>query len=268
MEATNKSYPTDLTNDQWELIKDLIPAAGTEGRKRTVYIRGILNAIFYINAAGCAWRMLPHDFPVWQTVYGYFRHWRITNTWQEINAKLQQWYRVSEGREATPSAGCIDSQSTKIASRLASPEEVGIDGGKLVNGRKRHILVDTLGLLMMVVVTAANLNDRKGAVMVLEKLNQIRDRFPRLSTIWVDRGYNGKAFILAILHSFYWCLQVVVPPVGQKGFVVQQKRWVVERTFAWFSRFRRLNREYELLPQTSEAFFYVGMIQILLKRLA
>ena len=147
--------------------------------------------------------MLPHEFPACQTVYGYFRHWRITKTWQYINAKLQQWYRVSEGREATPSAGCIDSQSTKIASRLASPEEVGIDGGKLVNGRKRHILVDSLGLMMMVVVTAANLNDRKGAIMVLEKLSEIRDRFPRLSTIWVDRGYSGKTFIMAILHTFY-----------------------------------------------------------------
>ncbi len=268
MEAIKKSYPTDLTDDQWELVKELIPAAGTGGRKRSVDIRAILNAIFYINAAGCAWRMLPHDFPVWQTVYGYFRHWRITNTWQEINAKLQQWYRVSEGREATPSAGCIDSQSTKIASRLASPEAVGTDGNKFVNGRKRHIFVDTLGLLLMVVVTAANLDDRKGATMLLEKINQIRDRFPRLSTILVDRGYKGKAFVLAILHTFYWCLQVVVPPVGQKGFVVQQKRWVVERTFAWFSRFRRLTREYELLPETSEAFFYVGMIHILLKRLA
>ncbi len=120
------------------MIKALIPAAGTGGRKRTVYIRAVLNAIVYINAAGCAWRMLPHDFPVWQTLYGYFRQWRITKTWQYINAKLQQWYRVSEGREATPSAGYIDSQSTKIASRLASPEEVGINGGKLVNGRKRH----------------------------------------------------------------------------------------------------------------------------------
>jgi len=171
MEATKKSYPTDLTDNQWELIKDLIPAAGTGDRKRTVDIRAVLSAIFYINAAGCAWRMLPHDFPVWQTVYHYFRHWRITNTWQEINAKLQQWYRVSEGREATPSAGCIDSQSTKIASRLASPEAVGIDGKKLVNGRKRNLLVDTLGLMMMVVVTAANVNDRKGATMILEKLN-------------------------------------------------------------------------------------------------
>jgi putative transposase len=120
----------------------------------------------------------------------------------------------------------------------------------------------------MVVVTAANVNDRKGATMLLEKINQIRDRFPRLSTILVDRGYSGKAFVLSILHTFYWCLQVVVPPEGQKGFVVQQKRWVVERTFAWFSRFRRLTREYELLPETSEAFFYVGMIHILLKRLA
>ena len=167
MEATNKSYPTDLTDSQWELVKDLIPVAGKGGRKRTVDIRAILNGIFYINAAGCAWRMLPHDFPVWQTIYHYFRHWRITNTWQEINAKLQQWYRTSEGREATPSAGCIDSQSTKIASRLASPEAVGIDGNKLVNGRKRNLLVDTLGLMMMVVVTAANVNDRKS---VFEKL--------------------------------------------------------------------------------------------------
>lgn len=146
-------------------------------------------------------------------------------------------YRVSKGRESTPSAGCIDSQSTKIASRLAAPEAVGIDGGKLVNGRKRNLLVDTIGLLMMIVVTVANLNDRKGATIVLERLNQIRDRFPRLSKIWMDRGYSGQSFILVILHTFYWCLQVVVPPAGQKGFVVQPKRWVVERTFAWFSRF-------------------------------
>ena len=151
---------------------------------------------------------------------------------------------------------------------MASPEAVGIDGNKLVNGRKRNLLVDTLGLMMMVVVTTANVNDRKGATMILTKLNQMRDRFPRLSTIWVDRGYSGKAFIMAILHTFYWYLQVVVPHIGQKGFVVQQKCWVVERTFAWFSRFRRLTREYELLPETSEAFFCVGMIQILLKRLA
>ncbi|OYQ63701.1 transposase [Pseudanabaena sp. SR411] len=123
-------------------------------------------------------------------------------------------------------------------------------------------------LLMKVVVTAANLNDRKDTTIRLEKINQIRDRFPRLSTIWVDRGYSGKAFILATLHTFYWCFQVVVPPREQKGFVVQQKRWVVECTFAWFSRFCRLNREYELLPETSEAFFYVGMIQFLIKRLA
>jgi putative transposase len=268
MEATRKAYPTDLTDSQWELIKGLIPAAGVGGRKRTTDIREVLNAIFYIDAAGCAWRMLPHDFPIWQTVYSYFRHWRITNFWQDINAKFQQWYRASEGREATPSAGCIDSQSTKIGVRLSCTEDVGIDGKKLVKGRKRHILVDTLGLLMMVVVTAANVNDRKGATMLLERLNEIRDRFPRLSTIFVDRGYAGKAFILAILHAFQWCLQVTVPPAGQKGFVVQQKRWVVERTFAWFTRFRRLNREYEVLPETSESFFYVGMIHILLRRLA
>ena len=128
--------------------------------------------------------------------------------------------------------------------------------------------MDTFGLLMMVIVTAANLNDRKGATLVLKKFNLIRDRFPRLSTIWVDRGDNGKVFILAILHTFFWCLLVVVHLAGQKGFVVQQKRWVVERSFAWFSRFRRLNRDYGLLPETSEAFFYVGLIQILLKRLA
>ncbi|CAN1211322.1 Transposase [Tumidithrix helvetica PCC 7403] len=121
---------------------------------------------------------------------------------------------------------------------------------------------------MMVVVTAANVNDRSGAKLLLERIDQIRDSFPRLSTIWVDRGYSGQSFILAILAVFHWCLQVVSSPEGQKGFVVQQKRWVVERTFGWFTRFRRLSKEYEFFPETSEAFFYVGMIQILLKRLA
>ena len=163
MRAARKSYLTDLTNEQWDLLKEFIPAAKPGGRPRKVDPREIVNAIFYILSAGCPWRMLPHDFPVWQTVYEYFRNWRIEKIWEPINRTFNQWVRVSGGKEATPSVAITDSQSVQISSTQSEPQSVGCDAGKKVKGRKRHILVDTWGLLMVVVVTAANLGERDGA---------------------------------------------------------------------------------------------------------
>jgi putative transposase len=171
-----------------------------------------------------------------------------------------------EEREPTPSAAVLDSQSVETATMVNT--EVGYDGGKQVKGRKRHLLVDTLELVMMVVVTAANVNERDGARRVFMKLYQIRQRFPRLVRIWVDGGYSGEEFMRWVMDTYRWILEVVLRPQTAQGFEVLPKRWVVERTFGWFNWCRRLSKDYEILPETSEAFIYVAMIRILLRRLA
>lgn len=262
----SQSYPSDLTDEQWELLSGLIPNAKPGGRPRHVDMQAVVNAILYILCAGCAWRMLPHDFPAWKTVYHYFRQWRMDGTWASINEKLSLWVRVMEDREPTPSATVLDSQSVETATMVDT--EVGYDGGKQVKGRKRHLLVDTLGLVVMVVVTAANVNDRDGARRLFEKLYQIRQGFPRLVRIWVDGGYSGEEFMRWVMDTYRWILEVVLRPQTAQGFEVLPKRWVVERTFGWFNWCRRLSKDYEILPETSEAFIYVGMIRILLRRLA
>ncbi|MEP0853001.1 IS5 family transposase [Funiculus sociatus GB1-A4] len=262
----SQSYPSDLTDEQWELLSGLIPRAKVGGRPRSVDMQAVVNGILYILCAGCAWRMLPHDAPAWKTVYHYFRQWRIDGTWQRINKRLQQWVRVMEDHEPTPSAAVLDSQSVETATMVNI--EVGYDGGKQVKGRKRHLLVDTLGLVVMVVVTAANVNDRDGARCLLERLYQIRQPFPRLVRMWVDGGYSGEKFIPWVINIYRWILEVVLRPQTAQGFEVLPKRWVVERAFGWFNWCRRLSKDYEILPVTSEAFIYVGMIRILLRRLA
>lgn len=262
----SQSYPSDLTDEQWELLSGLIPSAKAGGRPRSVDMQAVVNGILYILCAGCAWRMLPHDFPAWKTVYHYFRQWRIDGTWQRINEKLQQWVRVMEDRESTPSAAVLDSQSVETATMVNI--EVGYDGGKQVKGRKRHLLVDTLGLVVMVVVTAANVNDRDGARHLFGKLYQIRQRFPRLVRIWVDGGYSGEEFMRWVMDAYRWILELVLRSQTAQGFELLPKRWVVERTFGWFNWCRRLSKDYEILPETSEAFIYVGMIRLLLRRLA
>jgi len=204
--------------------------------------------------------MLPHDLPPWKTVYHYFRHWRKDGTWERINAALRVEVRVAAGREPEPSAAILDSQSVKTTE---TPGIRGYDAGKKVNGRKRHILVDTLGLLLMVVVHAAHIQDRDGAKLVLER---VRGRFPRLHLIWADGGYAGQLveWVKIVCH---WVLEIVKRPGDVKGFQVLPRRWVAERTFGWLGRYRRLSKDYEGVPETSEAMVYIAMIHLMVRRL-
>jgi transposase len=262
----NLSYPTDMTDEQWDLIEGLLPAAKPGGRPRSVDLRAVVNAIFYIVVAGCAWRMLPHDFPKWKTVYSYFRAWREDGTWAAVHERLVLWLRVSEDREAVPSAASLDSQSVKTATPAAIA--VGFDGGKQVKGRKRHLMVDTLGLVMMVVVTAANVSDPKGAQLIFEKLAQVPRRTARLILIWVDGTYGGAALMKWTMDTYRWVLETIKRSDQTKGFVLLPKRWVVERTWGWLNWSRRLSKDYEVLPETSETFIYIAMIRIMVRRLA
>jgi len=277
---TRRSYPTDLPDEQWELAEQLLPPDKPGGRRRTTDLREVLNGILYVVRTGSAWRLLPHEFPPWQTVYRYFRRWMQDRVWQTLHTWLREALRESKGRESTPSAGVIDSQSVKMTCRGGLH---GFDGAKKVNGRKRHVLVDTQGLLVYVIVSPANVQDTLGAQVLLE---QAVPALPRLKHIWVDNGYRG-AFIPSVKRQFGITIEVVqhvwkeltagrwmrvdqeLPPVAvPKGFKVLPRRWVVERTFAWLGMFRRLSKDYEFLLETSEAMVYLAMIQIMLKRLA
>jgi len=224
-------------------------------------MREVVNAIFYVVRSGCAWRMLPHDYPPWQTVYHYFRQWRQDGTWKRIHDTLRRQVRRQAGRNEEPSAAILDSQSVKTTERGGTR---GYDAAKKVNGRKRHLLVDTLGLLLAVVVHAADIQDRDGARLVLEK---VKHMLPRLQLIWADGGYAGE-LVDWVRRVCGWILEIVKRPEGAKGFVVLPRRWVVERTFGWFNRYRRLSKDYEFHTETSEAMIYVAMIHIMARRLA
>ncbi|MBC7226963.1 MAG: IS5 family transposase [Thermoflexales bacterium] len=258
--AQRQPYPTDLSDAEWQRIEPYLPAPKPGGRPRVHSLREILNALFYIVRSGCTWRMLPHDLPPWKTVYHYFRLWRKDGTWERIHSALREEVRVAAGREPEPSAAILDSQSVKTTE---TPGIRGYDAAKKVNGRKRHLLVDTLGLLLMVIVHAANIQDRDGAKLLLEKA---QGRFPRLRLIWADGGYAGK--LIDWVKSFcHWVLEIVKRSDAVKGFQVLPHRWVVERTFGWLGRYRRLSKDYEGLPENSEAMIYIAMIHLMLRRL-
>lgn len=258
-------FPSDLTDREWEYIKPLIPAAKPGGRNRSTEMRLVLNAIFYVTRTGCQWRYLPREYPPWQTVYGYFRTWRLDGVLERIHDRLRDLVREQEGRERQPTAAILDSQSVKTTDR-GGPER-GYDAGKQVNGRKRHLLVDTLGLLLLVVVHSAGTQDRDGARAVLAPL---KHRFSKLRKIWADSIYNGgiAEWLRDLRHRNRIELEIVKRLEGVKGFVVLARRWVVERTFAWLSFNRRLSKDYEYLPATSEAFIRVAMIRLMLARLS
>jgi putative transposase len=255
-----ETYPTDLSDEQWKLLETMLPPPERYGRKRAVNLREIFNALCYLARSGCQWRMLPREYPKWQTVYYYFRRWREAECFVAINDKLSQKIRLVVGKQAAPSAAIIDSQSVKTDEQA---ESKGYDAGKRVKGRKRHILVDTLGLLLKAKVLTADVQDRDGAKLLF---SEIKEQMPPLQLIWADGGYRGK-LIEWVAVQCLWILEIVKRNDRLKGFVILPKRWIVERTFSWLNRNRRLSKDYERKIESSEAFLYLSMSILMLKRL-
>jgi putative transposase len=257
-----RRYPSDTTDGEWELLQPFVAPDDGPGAPRTIETRAVVDALRYRLRTGCQWRQLPADFPTWSTVYYYFKKWSENGTLERINSSLREELRKQARRDAEPSAAIIDSQSVKTTE--VCDEERGFDGGKLVKGRKRHIVVDTMGLLMVVLVTAASLSDTEAALDVGVRL---RGRFPRLRKVWADQGYRET-----MIEWFARVLQVVVEIVQrrpeQRGFVVQPKRWIVERTFGWFNHYRVLSKDYEVYAQTSAHWVYLASIDVMARRLA
>lgn len=252
----NKIYATDLTDTQWNTIVHLFDA--NRSRKYPLYL--IWNAIFYLLKTGCQWRMLPKDYPRWELVYYYYQKWRDDGTIEEVHEVLRNNIRKRAGKKESPSLAIIDSQSSKTT--RSGSDVRGIDGGKNVKGRKRHIVVDSMGLLLVVIVHAANTHDSKAAFKVIEALKY---RFPRLMKIIADAGYRGE-LADKVKTSFGWVLQIVMRK-DSKTFQVLPQRWIVERTFSWFESYRRLSKDFEYHTNTQETMIQLAMIKIMLNRI-
>jgi putative transposase len=286
----SRIYPTDLSDEEWRCIRAHLPEPTRQGRPRLHGLRAILDAVFYVLKSGCPWRMLPRDFPPWKTVYDWFRRWRLDGTWERLNAELRQRLRWRLGRNPDPSAAIVDSQSIKTTG--VGGAERGFDPAKKVEGRKRHLLVDTEGLVLKAKVHSAKVPDQDGLRLLLESA---RAGLSRLKHLWVDAGYQGRGRrwaqeVLGLSVEVVRKPQKPIPEkvakawaeewakegkevdwqrlMPQRGFRVLARRWVVERTFAWICHNRRLSKDYERLCVTGEAFIYAAMTRLMVRRLA
>jgi transposase len=251
------TYASDVTDREWALIAPLLPAAKRGGRPRSTCLRQVVNAVFYLLQTGCQWRMLPRDFPPRSTVYGYFRAWIAAGIWAHVHDVLYRQSRELEGRDESPTAAIIDSQSVRTGAEAR--EMVGFDAGKRVKGRKRHLVTDTLGLMLRIEVHSAGVQDRDGAALVLDRITQ---RFPFIERFFADAGYQGPRVAAAAPRP------VEIIKRTDTGFVVQPKRWVIERTFAWACINRRLARDVERAATTVRALFQIAMIKLMSRRIA
>lgn len=257
----HRRYSSDLTDAQWELINPFFE----EQTFREHHPRELVNAIFYHNKAGCQWRLLPKGsagFPPWQTVYYHFRQWIESGLWERLTDALRRSARVKAGRPPSPSVAIVDSQS--VSSTGVGGPRRGYDGGKRVKGRKRHIATDTMGFLLAVLVHSAGVHDSQRLPHLLKRL---LGKVPRLAVVFADQGYKGTPGGL-VWRYFGWLLRLIKREEGQKGFVVEEKRWIVERTFAWLGGSRRLSKDYERLPEVSEAMVQVSAIRLMIPRIA
>lgn len=255
-------YASDTMDEEWALIAPHLPAPAHRGRPRTTDLRAVVNAIFYIAQSGCQWRMVPKEFPPYTTVQRYFYRWRDDGTWQRMNHTLVMLAREAEGREASPSAGVIDSQSVKTT-EAGGPR--GFDAGKKINGRKRHILTDTLGHLIAAIVHPADIQDRDGAPALLRSM---RKAFPWLRHLFADAAYAGAKFDAALAQLGHWTIEIVKRAEAAKGFTLLPRRWVVERTHAWLNRNRRLAKDFEATIASALAWLMIASVKLLSRRLA
>lgn len=260
-------YPSDMTDREYEALAEWLPERAATGRPRQTDIREVVNAIFYCLRTGCQWRLLPKDFPAWQTVYGYYRRWLRNGTWQALHDSLYRALRLCKGRKARPTAGILDSQSVRSSE---AGGQAGYDAFKKIKGRKRHIMVDTQGLLIVCHMQTANVQDRFGGIAVA---TAAKAKFKSLRHVFADAGYQGPIFAAAFAAIGNWSLEIVKRPDprsirARPSFTVLPRRWVVERSFAWLNRHRRLTRDFEKILAHSQAYCFIAMTGIMLRQLA